>query len=958
MRITFASIFLFLMLSGASGQAVWPEITKENKPWTRWWWPGSIVTKPGLTAAMEEYRDAGLGGLEIAVIYGVKGYEDKFIDYLSPEWMDKFVHVLEEGRRLDLGIDLANASGWPFGGPWVDPADACKNVRWKTWKVSAGDSLAEKVEYIQQPLVRPVGVRPDIKMLKDPVSRNENLQLYALDQIRFEKPIPLKALMAYSDSGIVADLTGFVTPEGKLGWTAPHGYGSWTVYGVFQGWHGKMAERAGPGGEGDVIDHFSGLAIDNYLRHFDSVFKDYDITTLRGYFNDSYEVDDASGQADWTNDMFNEFILRRGYDLRHHLPALFQKDNPEKNERVLSDYRQTISDLILGKFTSHWTEWAHRQGKTTRNQAHGSPGNILDLYAATDIPETEGNELTRLKFASSAANVAGKKYASCEAATWLNEHFLSTPGDIRKAVDLFFLAGINHVFYHGTCFSPQDEPWPGFLFYAAVELTPSNPLWQHFSGLNKYVTRVQSFLQQGMADNDILLYFPVFDRYADYGNGMLGHIDGISQAFNETPFRSATDEMIMKGYGFDYISDLQLTNTVPLERLLQTEGNVYGTLVVPGCKYIPVETFSHILRLAGEGVNVIFYGNLPENISGWGEVEEKTVFFETIKSGIRFAPTNNPQVMKAAYGNGSLLTGSDLEQLLTFAGIPRETMADHGLAFARRQNLNGTVYFITNQSDKHFDGWVSLQTGGTSAAIFNPMDDRLGLGQTRLSAGGGLEIYLRIDPDESLIVQTYETGQKGLPYQFYDPVAAPVAIKGTWKVEFTEGGPSLPRPVENDGPVSWTSFEGDEYQDFSGTARYMVNFKRPSVKGDAWLIDLGKVNHSASVILNGNEVAVLPGPGFSFIIGKKLLKANNSLIIEVSNLMANRIAWMDRNGIPWKKFYNVNMAARLKENNKNGIFDASHWEPVESGLSGPVTITPVKKFLPETKAANSIKSKR
>lgn len=74
--------------------------------------------------------------------------------------------------------------------------------------------------------------------------------------------------------------------------------------------------------------------------------------------------------------------------------------------------------------------------------------------------------------------------------------------------------------------------------------------------------------------------------------------------------------------------------------------------------------------------------------------------------------------------------------------------------------------------------------------------------------------------------------------------------------------------------------------------------------------------------------------------------------------MANRIAWMDRNGIPWKKFYNVNMAARLKENNKNGIFDASHWEPVESGLSGPVTITPVKKFLPETKAANSIKSKR
>lgn len=937
-------LFLFLLISQVlpAQQLAWPEMTSENKPWTRWWWPGSIVTKPGLTAAMEKYSNAGLGGMEIAVIYGVKGQEDKFINYLSPHWMDMFTHVLKEGERLDLGIELANASGWPFGGPWVGPADATKNVNYKTWIISGGDSLKEKVEFIQQPLVRPVGERPDIKKLKDPISLNDNLQLYALDQIRFEKPIPLKTLMAYSNSGIVADLTGFVTPEGKLDWTAPPG--TWTLYGVFQGWHGKMAERAGPGGEGEVIDHFSGLAIDNYLKHFDTIFKDYDIKSLRGYFNDSYEVDDASGQADWTNDLFSEFIIRRGYDLRGHLPALFQKDNPEKNERVLSDYRQTISDLILAKFTTHWTEWAHRQGKTTRNQAHGSPGNILDLYAAVDIPETEGNELTRLKFASSAANVTGKKYASCEAATWLNEHFLSSLGDIRKAVDLFFLAGINHVFYHGTCFSPQDEPWPGFLFYAAVELTPANPLWCDFSGLNKYVARVQSFLQQGMADNDILLYFPVFDRYADPGRGMLEHFDAISPAFNGTPFRTAADEMIRKGYGFDYISDLQLTNTVPLGGLLQTEGNVYGTLVVPGCKYIPVETFSHILRLANGGVKVIFLGDLPGNISGWGDTEEKTAFFETLKSGIRFAPTNNPQVMKASYGEGSLLTGSNLEQLMIFAGIPRETMTDQGLAFARRQNINGTVYFITSQSDKPFDGWVSLQASGGSAAIFNPMDDRLGLAKTRVTAGGDLEVYLRINPDESLIIQTYETVQKGKPYQYYDPVSAPAPVKGTWKVEFIEGGPSLPRTVEHEGPVSWTNLEGDEYRNFSGTARYTVNFKKPAVKGDAWLLDLGKVHNSASVTLNGNKVAILPGPGFSVVIGKKLLKANNSLLIEVSNLMANRIAWMDRNGLQWKKFYNINMAARLRENNKNGVFDASAWEPLESGLPGPVTITPLKKL--------------
>ena len=88
----------------------------------------------------------------------------------------------------------------------------------------------------------------------------------------------------------------------------------------------------------------------------------------------------------------------------------------------------------LEKFTTHWTDWAHKQAKLTRNQAHGSPGNILDLYAATDIPETEGSELTKLKFASSAANVTGKFYASYEAATWLGEHFTSSLADVKKAV--------------------------------------------------------------------------------------------------------------------------------------------------------------------------------------------------------------------------------------------------------------------------------------------------------------------------------------------------------------------------------------------------------------------------------------------------------------------------------------------------------------------------------------------
>jgi hypothetical protein len=921
----------------AAQKISWPEITRENKPWTRWWWPGSIVTTSDLTAAMETYNKAGLGGMEIAVIYGVKGQEDKFINYLSPKWMEMFLHTLKEGDRLGMGIDLANASGWPFGGPWVDPADACKNINYKTYLLKEGESLSEKIEFIQQPLLRPIGQKPDITKLIDPIGKNKDLQLYALDQIRFEKPLPLKALMAFSTSGEVLNLMGRVTASKSLDWVAPTG--NWTIYAVFEGWHGKLAERAGPGGEGDVIDHFSGKAIDTYLKHFDKIFQDYDIKSLRGYFNDSYEVDDASGQADWTNDMFNEFILRRGYDLRKELPALFRKDTPEKNARVLSDYRQTVAELILDKFTTHWTIWANKQGKITRNQAHGSPGNILDLYAASDIPETEGNEITKLKFASSASNVTGKKYTSCEAATWLGEHFISSLADVKKAADLFFLGGINHLFYHGTCFSPQNEPWPGFLFYAAVEFTPANSFWTDFSKLNSYIAHIQSFLQSGKSDNDILLYFPVFDRFADYGRGMLEHFDAISPAYNGTPFKTGAEEMLEKGYSYDYISDLQIKNTDVNGLFLETEGNTYKTLILPGCKYIPLETFAKILSLANNGANVIVYGNLPENVSGWADLEVRNDDFRKMKEGLIFKPANYKNVVQAQTGNGKIVMGSDLNDLLAYAGIRRESMTDFGIKFIRRESKSGSIYFIKNQSDKLFDGWLPLNSVASSVAIYDPMTEKAGTAKNRNAKDGGSEVLLKLNPGETLIVETNKGKVSGKPFPYYENTSDHIEIAGIWTVDFVTGGPVLPAPKKVTELVSWTDMGGEDVKNFSGTAKYSIIFNKPAGNADAYSIDLGKVCNSVNVTLNGKEIGTLIGPDFSIVLDKQQLKLVNTLELKVSNLMANRIAYLDRNKIEWKKFYNVNMAARLRENNKNGIFDASDWKPLESGLIGPVTIS-------------------
>jgi hypothetical protein len=117
---------------------------------------------------------------------------------------------------------------------------------------------------------------------------------------------------------------------------------------------------------------------------------------------------------------------------------------------------------------------------------------------------------------------------------------------------------------------------------------------------------------------------------------------------------------------------------------------------------------------------------------------------------------------------------------------------------------------------------------------------------------------------------------------------------------------------------------------------------KPEDGAEAWRLDLGDVRESASVYLNGKHVGTCIGPQYSLIIPGAIINKQNLLEVVVSNSMANRIAFMDRQGVTWKRFYNINFPARKPANARNGIFDASEWTPAESGLLGPVLFTPLK----------------
>lgn len=944
-KISLVFLLVLLFSCKQESQLEWPEINSQNKPWTRWWWMGNAVDKPGIAYELEEFSKAGLGGVEITPIYGVKGYEENFIEYLSPEWIDRFMYTLKKAGRLGMEVDMATGTGWPFGGPWITSEEACKYMAYKTYEISGGQRLSESVKYIQSPINRTIGEKVKLSDLKRPVSSNDHLQQIAFEQIRFKEELPLVVLMAYSEKGKSVDLTNQVDEKGLLDWTAPEG--NWKLYAVFWGLHGKLVERAAPGGEGDIIDHFSEEALLHYLSKFDEAFEGKDISSLRGFFNDSYEVDDAIGEADFTPELFNEFEQRRGYDLREHLPALFGQDILDKKHiRVLTDYRVTISEILRENFTIPWNNWADEKGALVRNQAHGSPANILDLYASVDIPETEGIDLLRIKFASSAGNITGKSLISCEAATWLNEHFRATLAEAKTNVDRFFLGGVNHIVYHGTTYSPREETWPGWMFYASVHFAPSNSFWNDFPALNHYVARCQSLLQEAKPDNDILLYFPFYDRISVPGSSLLEHFSGGGPRNRQTRFRTLADELIRSGYAIDYISDA-LIGTIQVEGSeLLTEGGSYKTILIPSCNYIPLKTFEKLTELAVQGATILFHEHFPEDITGYKRYKEKKITYDQIISSLDFAESNGSDLGKAILGKGFFLTSADVKKLLDEAGVQREVMVDSGLQYIRKKNPDGRTYFITNQSNTRFDGFIEPATRAESAAIFNPNTDQIGLAKVKGNESGVRAVYLQLEPGESCFLRTYELRITGNKYPYFEKAKASIPIEGEWQLSFTKGGPDLPETQPLIRPIPWTDFEDPECKSFSGTAKYSINFDKPKDNSGPWLLNLGDVNESATLILNGKKIATLFSfPYQTIISGDQLKEKDNLLEIDVSNLMANRIIYMEQNGLEYRNFYNVNFPARKAENRgKDGLFTSLNWEPFPSGLQGPVTLTPVKQI--------------
>ena len=878
-----------------------------NKPYTYWWWMGNAVDTANIAYNLEMMDSAGIGGVHIIPIYGVKGEEDKFLEYLSPEWVNMVKYTSQKAGKLGMEVDMTLDTGWCFGGNWVENKNGIMSAR------------IDKIE------------RCHSNMILDLASTTN----YPIDTVLY--------VLADCEDGKRVDLTSSVSAKAII---IPDSIIQATIYVLRMFGPMTKVKRAAPGAEGSMLNPLSISAFEDYSKPFDDAFHGNLGKYISSIYHDSYEYYSAK----WSVELLDKFESNRGYKLQEFLPELQYNGKTDLSRRVIADYRQTVFELHKD-YIQAVKNWADKNNVTFRDQAHGSPTNWLDIYAIADIPETEsfGSSPFKIpkfdrdsnyisvqnvpnsdvfKFASSAAHVAGKPLVSSETHTWLREHFRVALSQCKPELDKLFISGINHVYYHGTAYSPKQETWPGWLFYASTNFAPSNSQYAHFSAQNKYIENCQKILQPTNPDNEIAVYFPFQDILhncnVDKDILLTINVHNPEIWFYGTEFQKTLSILKDNGFGYDYISDLQLMKSNAMKGGLKTINNTYKTLIIPKCEYIPIRTLEKLAVLSKAGVPIIFLKNLPEKYSGYSPTEESAVLLEEIKQ----------QILDSSLGNLKIINLDKLSDQLAAWKNKQEELALHKLDFIRKKDQNRCIYFISNlNSGKDINSYIPIATNSRNYFFYNPVTGEKGLAEVKKENNENA-ILLQLKQGQSIFLLAGNEKSKLPKWEYTGQMKNKFFISGNWELEFMEGGPVLPEPANIKKLVSWTTLPDTMASYFSGLARYSIDFNLESFdSNNKYMIVFDKVKESVLIRLNGQEVITLFSYPFEADISKFLKKGKNHIEFEVANLSANRIRYLDKQKVKWQKFYNINFASI-----NYSKFDASQWEPVESGLIGDVSI--------------------
>ena len=612
------------------------------RPWVYWYFMDGNMTREGMTADLEAMQKAGIGGvifLEVNL-----GIPRGPVDFMSGSWRELLKHAINEADRLGLEFALGSGPGWcGTGGPWVKPELSMQHLVGSETTVT-GPVKYEAVLPRPQPRVPFFGMEsmnPEMRTTWEAFYRDVAVIAFPTPEGAYRIPdIDEKALYyrgSYSSQIVVPnvahpgvlpfvpasadqpsvssaqcipgaqviDLTGRLTPDGKLSWDVPQG--RWTILRFGRTVTGQNTRPAPEPGLGFESDKFDTAALDAHFEAFigelmKTVGKpqhtDRGLTML--HF-DSWEM----GSQNWSEKFREEFQKRRGYDSLRYLPTLLGKvvESAEVSERFLWDLRQTAQELVVENHGLRLKELGQRYGlKLSLEPYDLNPSADLRLGSVADVPQcefwSEGYGWPIGSYspfeAASIGHTQGRPVVAAEAFTSSNDAWRQHPNSMKNQGDWALCSGVNKIIFHRYQHQPQIDQFPGMTFgyWHGIHWERTQTWWDLVPAYHLYLSRCQELLRRGLFVADILYLAP----------------EGAPHVFRPPASALRASGMPDRlGYNFDGCDPETLIERAAVHkgRIVFPDGMSYRLLVMPRFDTMTPRLLRKISELVASGATVV-----------------------------------------------------------------------------------------------------------------------------------------------------------------------------------------------------------------------------------------------------------------------------------------------------------------------------------------------------------------
>ena len=914
-----------------------------------WWWFGPAVTKVEVDRELDVMHRAGIASVLIYPVYPVSADNPqlgiKNLRYLSPEFLEVLGHAVRKARDLGLRADVVIGTGWPFGGPQIAPELGVRRLR---------------VE-----MVEPTGAARSLPVLKP----GEKLEAALLLEGN-KRAVNLETAVDVTEQ--IARGANVPSPGGRL------------LMMFIDSPTGMRVKRPSLGAEGLVLDHLNAHALNWFLDDVaEKLVASVGVGNLGALHSDSLEV----FNEEWTPGFLPEFSKRRGYDLKHYLPALIADAGPRTAD-IRYDFWRTVSELALDNYVRPLHEWCAKHGVMLQSESYGTPPVDMTSYADIDYPMGESYDwktFVASRWASSAAHQYRKRVVSAEAYTWLRfPRYVSTLQDVKLGSDLQFVCGINRLVAHGYGYSPPAAGVPGWGYYASIMLNDNNPWWPYFHLLADYVRRTSYALSLGTPRVDVAVYLPEDDVMAKQP---IGEGEGLN-LYMSTKFRLSGDKPVQEfglpsayqaesavlktimtaGYSFDGFDRSILQPGLKTSAGRLEAGDVsYRIVILPGLRGISLPILERLADFCRSGGVLIATRRLPDAAYGLKDRDANNSRVQRLIAEL-FGGGPSNQTRRNAYGRGTAIYVPDdtdaLGRVLASLGPEvRFEKPNADVAFVHRGDGERDIYFLANTSPAGKTLKAIFRDGKAAPQFWDAMAGAVSDAPLSRKTRDGTEVSVHLEPYGSILV-VFDSAEVTAPIQAtnvpvenldFDTVGhswiARVSEPGRYFIETANGRVErnvlapVPPVVLNrrwtlrigddesslDVLKSWTEIPKYRFYSGRGSYRTAVDLPAAAFGSDRGLcLDLGEVHQIAEVSINGNPAGVCWKLPHRIDITKWTKAGRNVISVDITNLLINRIL-----GAPTPDYAGLEPLQFPLPQEKTTIP-----APLPSGLLGPVSVVP------------------